>query len=68
MVFFSLKAQRINLLDAIYSAELQALGGFRDPCSGWKGGKNRGSEHTSPPCKLGNKMKPVLKVGASLLH
>lgn len=68
MVFFSLKPQRINLLDAVYSAELQILGGFQDRCSGWKGGKNRGSEQTSPSCKLVNKMKPALKLGASLLH
>lgn len=68
MVFFSLKPQGINLLDAIYSAELQVLGGFQDLYSGWKGGKNKGSEQISPSSKLVNKMKPALKLGASLLH
>lgn len=68
MVFFSSRPRRIYLLDATYSTELWVRGGFQDLCSGWKGGKNRRSEQTSPSCKLDKKMKPALKLGASLLR
>lgn len=67
MVWFPLKPQGINLLDAIYSAELQVLGGIQDVCSGWKGGKSRGSEQLSPFCKVVNEVKPALKPGVSLM-